>query len=148
MLNSHIINTKRAERSAGFTLLEMMVVVMIIGLLAAMVVPNLISNKGKANQKKAVADIVALESALDMYHLDHNRYPTQEEGLKSLVTAYKNNEISGYIRRIPKDPWGSDYQYNNPGKHSRIDVYTYGQNGENFGNSPSTEIGNWNINEF
>jgi general secretion pathway protein G len=145
---SPVVRQNLAHRSAGFTLLEMMVVVMIIGLLAAMVVPNLIGNKGKANQKKVVADLVALESALDMYHLDRNRYPTEQEGLQALVQPNQSGNVSGYVRRIPKDPWGNNYQYRNPGTHGHIDIFSYGEDGLKGGTGAAADIGNWNINDF
>lgn len=138
---------KMRQRERGFTLLEMMVVVMIIGLLAAMVVPNLLKNKGRADQKKSVADIVALESAIDMFNLDNNRYPNENEGLQVLV-ASMSNDISGYIKRIPKDPWGNDYFYRNPGSHGAIDIYTLGQDHQEGGEGVASDIGNWNVGSF
>lgn len=143
------MNIKRvSENERGFTLLEMMVVVMIIGLLAAMIVPDLLGNKGKADQKKAVADIVALESALEMYNLDHNRYPTDEEGLNVLVASKDREQVSGYIKRIPKDPWGGEYHYLNPGEHGEIDIYSLGKDGKPGGEGLAQDIGNWNVGEF
>lgn len=146
MSSTGIIKSDHKER--GFTLLEMMVVVMIIGLLAAMVVPNLMSNKGKANQKKAVADIIALESALDMYNLDHNRYPTTAEGLNVLVATSDGSNVTGYIKRLPKDPWNNQYQYRNPGEHGRIDVYSLGDDGKEGGEGTGADIGNWNVSNY
>ncbi|MRT05932.1 type II secretion system major pseudopilin GspG [Ewingella americana] len=138
---------KMRKREGGFTLLEMMVVVMIIGLLAAMVVPNLMSNKGKADQKKTVADIVALESALDMFNLDHDRYPAENEGLRVLVSGGEKL-ASGYIKRLPKDPWGHDYLYRNPGVNGVIDIYTLGQDEKEGGEGVAADIGNWNVTHF
>ncbi|MBK4716102.1 MULTISPECIES: type II secretion system major pseudopilin GspG [Tenebrionibacter/Tenebrionicola group] len=138
--------TSRAASQAGFTLLEVMVVIVILGILASLVVPNLMGNKEKADVQKAVSDITALESALDMYRLDNNRYPSGEQGLAALVTqpvimpVPRNYPQDGYIRRLPQDPWGNDYQYRQPGRHGRIDIWSNGQDGE-----PDTEddIGNW-----
>lgn len=135
------------QREGGFTLLEMMVVVMIIGLLAAMVVPNLMSNKGKADQKKTVADIVALESALDMFSLDHDRYPTEDEGLQALLSG-GDRLAAGYIKRLPRDPWGQEYLYRNPGMHGTVDLYTLGQDKKDGGEGLAADIGNWNVAEF
>ncbi len=110
------------NRQRGFTLLEIMVVIVILGVLASLVVPNLMGNKEKADRQKAVSDIVSLESALDMYKLDNNRYPSTEQGLKALVTKPtvqpepRNYPADGYIRRLPQDPWGTDYQLLNPGQ--------------------------------
>ena len=137
---------RRRRKEAGFTLLEMMVVVMIIGMLAAMVVPNLLRNKEKASQKKAIADIVALEGVLDLYQLDNNRYPTEEEGLNILVSPGKGEQ--GYIKRIPKDPWGREYHYTSPGTHGNVDIFTYGEDGLEGGENAARDIGNWNTDAF
>lgn len=138
----------RHQRQRGFTLLEIMVVIVIIGILASLVVPNLMGNKEKADHQKAVSDIMALESALDMYKLDNSRYPSTEQGLQALVTKPsaqpepRNYPQGGYIRRLPQDPWGADYQLLSPGQHSQIDVFSYGPDG-----MPDTEddIGNWTV---
>lgn len=139
---------RRRTPQQGFTLLEIMVVIVILGVLASMVVPSLMGNKDKADRQKAVSDIVALESALDMYRLDNQRYPSTEQGLTALVKKPviqpepKNYPQDGYIRRLPQDPWGSDYQLLNPGKHGKLDIFSLGPDG-----MPDTEddIGNWNI---
>ncbi|GAM63851.1 general secretion pathway protein G [Vibrio ishigakensis] len=108
---------KYRNKQGGFTLLEVMVVVVILGILASFVVPNLLGNKEKADQQKAITDIVALENALDMYKLDNGVYPTTDQGLDALVTRPtgspepRNYRSDGYIRRLPSDPWGNDYQY-------------------------------------
>ncbi|CAI0711342.1 MULTISPECIES: type II secretion system major pseudopilin GspG [Serratia] len=138
----------RQQRQRGFTLLEIMVVIVILGILASLVVPNLMGNKEKADHQKVVSDIVALESALDMYKLDNSRYPTTEQGLQALVTKPsaqpepRNYPQGGYIRRLPQDPWGADYQLLSPGQHGQLDVFSYGPDG-----IPDTEddIGNWTI---
>ena len=143
------------RRQSGFTLLEVMVVIVILGILASLVVPNLMGNKEKADQQKAVSDIVALENALDMYKLDNNRYPTTEQGLDALVnkpTAApepRSYREGGYIKRLPQDPWGSDYQYVQPGqKGKRYDLFTFGVDGQEGGEGEATDIGNWNIGEY
>ncbi|MFM2480598.1 type II secretion system major pseudopilin GspG [Celerinatantimonas sp. YJH-8] len=136
------------RRSRGFTLLEVMVVIVIIGLMATLVVPNLMGNKEKADQKKALADIVALENALDMYKLDNNVYPTTEQGLQALVTQPQieplpqNYRQGGYIRRLPEDPWGQAYQLHSPGEHGSIDVFSDGPDRQE---GTQDDIGNWNI---
>ncbi|MEB7885650.1 type II secretion system major pseudopilin GspG [Serratia fonticola] len=138
----------RQQRQRGFTLLEIMVVIVILGILASLVVPNLMGNKEKADHQKVVSDIVALESALDMYKLDNSRYPTTEQGLQALVTRPsaqpepRNYPQGGYIRRLPQDPWGADYQLLSPGQHGQLDVFSYGPDG-----IPDTEddIGNWTM---
>ncbi|WP_242512143.1 type II secretion system major pseudopilin GspG [Klebsiella pneumoniae] len=121
------------QRQRGFTLLEIMVVIVILGILASLVVPNLMGNKEKADRQKVVSDLVALEGALDMYKLDNSRYPNTEQGLQALVTApaaephARNYPEGGYIRRLPQDPWGNEYQLLSPGQHGAIDVFSVGQ---------------------
>ncbi|WP_194090134.1 type II secretion system major pseudopilin GspG [Vibrio hibernica] len=143
------------RKQKGFTLLEVMVVVVILGILASFVVPNLLGNKEKADQQKAVTDIVALENALDMYKLDNSVYPTTDQGLEALVNKPtgspepRNYRNDGYIRRLPKDPWGGDYQYLSPGDKGNIDVFSLGSDGQEGGDDGSKkDIGNWNIQDF
>lgn len=126
----------RQIKQHGFTLLEIMVVIVILGLLASFVIPNLMGNKDKADRQKALSDIVALENALDMYRLDNGRYPTEEQGLEALVTkpatqpVLRNYPEGGYVRRLPQDPWGSRYRLINPGKVNKIDIISMGSDGE------------------
>ncbi|CNB98067.1 type II secretion system major pseudopilin GspG [Yersinia intermedia] len=135
-------------KSYGFTLLEIMVVIMILGVLASLTVPSLMSNKNRADRQKTLSDIVALENALDMYKLDNGRYPTELQGINSLVIKPTELPIprvyphNGYIRRLPQDPWGSAYQMNNPGKNGDIDIFSAGPDRE-IGNDD--DIGNWTI---
>lgn len=141
------------KRQTGFTLLELMVVIVIIGLLASVVVPNLMGNKEKADQKIAVTNIVNLENALDMYKLDNNVYPTTDQGLEALVTkpsnpAPRNYRDGGYIKRLPNDPWGNPYLYLSPGDHGTLDIFTYGADGQEGGDGANADIGNWNILDF
>ncbi|WP_440867953.1 type II secretion system major pseudopilin GspG [Symbiopectobacterium purcellii] len=130
----------------GFTLLEVMVVIVIIGLMAMLVIPNIMASKAKADQQKAKADISMLESSLEMYHLDNNRYPATEQGLQVLVKKPEDDPHAahysegGYIKRLPKDPWGNDYQLLNPGQHGSIDVYSFGPDGRE---DTEDDIGNW-----
>ena len=125
------------RRQSGFTLLEVMVVIVILGILASLVVPNLMGNKEKADQQKAVSDIVALENALDMYKLDNNRYPTTEQGLDALVnkpTASpepRSYREGGYIKR--------------PGQFGKLDIFSMGLDGEA---GTDDDIGNWNLKDF
>ena len=108
-------------------------VIVILGVPASLVVPNLLGNKEKADRQKAISDIVALENALDMYRLDNGRYPTTEQGLEALIQQpanmadSRNYRTGGYIKRLPKDPWGNDYQYLSPGEKGLFDVYTTGR---------------------
>ncbi|MGB0893098.1 MAG: type II secretion system major pseudopilin GspG [Parashewanella sp.] len=143
------MQTRRKQK--GFTLLEVMVVIVILGILASLVVPNLLGNKDKADQQKAVSDIVALENALDNYKLDNSRYPTTEQGLEALVEKPtidpipRNYREDGYIRRLPKDPWRNDYLLLSPGEHGKIDVFSAGPDGEA---GTDDDIGNWNLNDY
>ena len=136
------------QRQRGFTLLEIMVVIVILGILASLVVPNLMGNKEKADRQKVVSDITALENALDMYKLDNSLYPNTEQGLEALVTKPtsqpepRNYRDDGYIKRLPKDPWGNDYQLVSPGEHGKIDVFSMGLDGEA---GTDDDIGNWNL---
>lgn len=136
------------QRQRGFTLLEIMVVIVILGVLASLVVPNLMGNKEKADRQKVVSDLVALEGALDMYKLDNSRYPTTEQGLQALVSApsaephARNYPEGGYIRRLPQDPWGNDYQLLSPGQHGQVDIFSLGPDGVPESND---DIGNWTI---
>ncbi|QLE83819.1 type II secretion system protein GspG [Shewanella sp. Scap07] len=140
-----------SKKHRGFTLLEVMVVIVILGILASMVVPNLMGNKDKADQQKAVSDIVALENALDMYKLDNSVYPTTEQGLEALVQKPtlspepRNYREGGYIRRLPQDPWGNEYLLLSPGENGTLDIFSAGADRQ-----PGTEddIGNWNLQNF
>ncbi|AMG30724.1 type II secretion system protein GspG [Grimontia hollisae] len=139
------------RRQQGFTLLEIMVVIVILGVLASLVVPNLLGNKDKADQQKAVTDISALEGALDMYRLDNSVYPTTDQGLDALVSKPssspepRNYREGGYIKRLPQDPWGNEYQYLNPGEHGTVDIFTLGADGQEGGEGVNQDIGNWNM---
>ncbi|CAI1926691.1 Pullulanase secretion protein pulG [Serratia quinivorans] len=120
------------NRQRGFTLLEIMVVIVILGVLASLTIPSLMGNKDRADRQKAVSDIVTLENALDMYKLDNGRYPTTGQGLKALVTLPtelplpRNYRSDGYIRRLPQDPWGAPYMLISPGVHGKTDIYSSG----------------------
>ena len=143
----------KMKKQSGFTLLEVMVVVVILGVLASFVVPNLLGNKEKADQQKAITDIVALENALDMYKLDNSVYPTTDQGLDGLVTkpsspGPRNYRDGGYIKRLPNDPWGNEYQYLSPGDNGTIDIFTLGADGQEGGEGIAADIGNWNMQDF
>nr|WP_324254447.1 type II secretion system major pseudopilin GspG [Ewingella americana] len=129
---------RACEKQRGFTLLEIMVVIVILGVLASLVIPSLMGNKDRADRQKAVSDLVTLENALDMYKLDNSRYPTTDQGLKALVSQPtiaplpRNYRSDGYIRRLPQDPWGKDYILVSPGQHGAFDLISSG---------PDTELG-------
>ncbi len=135
------------RQQRGFTLLEIMVVIVILGILASLVVPNLMGNKEQADHQKAVSDIVALENALDMYKLDNTRYPTTDQGMQALVNkpdsdpVPRNYKDGGYIKRLPADPWQNEYQLLSPGEHGKLDVFSMGPDGEA---GTEDDIGNWN----
>ncbi|MDN3700525.1 type II secretion system major pseudopilin GspG [Vibrio artabrorum] len=143
----------KMKKQSGFTLLEVMVVVVILGILASFVVPNLLGNKEKADQQKAITDIVALENALDMYKLDNSVYPTTDQGLDALVSKPsspepRNYRDGGYIKRLPNDPWGNEYQFLSPGDNGTIDIFTLGADGQEGGEGIAADIGNWNMQDF
>ena len=144
----------RSARSRGFTLIEIMVVVVILGILAAIVVPRVMDRPDDARITKAKTDIRALESALNLYRLDNFAYPTTNQGLQALVERPRtgpeprNYRASGYMDRLPKDPWGGDYQYLNPGTQGEIDIFSFGADGRRGGEGIHAEIGNWNLDQF
>lgn len=135
----------------GFTLLEVMVVVVILGILAALIVPNIIGRPDEARVIAAKQDIASILQALKLYRLDNHRYPTTEQGLQALVAkpetapVPENWKAGGYIDRLPKDPWGHPYQYLNPGVHGEIDVFSYGADGAPGGEDRDADIGSWNL---
>jgi general secretion pathway protein G len=137
-------------RHSGFTLIEIMVVVVILGILAALVAPNVIRRIDDARVTKARQDIRAYETALNLYRMDNFRYPTTEQGLEALVKRpvdpnLRNWKEGGYIDGLKKDPWGNDYNYLAPGAHGDYDLYTLGADGQPGGEGQDADIGSWNI---
>ena len=132
---------RHARRDAGFTLVEVMVVIVIIGLLATVVMINVLPSQDRAMREKARADIAVLEQAIETYRLETLRFPTAAEGLQSLVNPAGRD--GGYIRRLPQDPWGNPYQYAFPGQHGHFDVYSFGADGVRGGEGNNADIGNW-----
>jgi len=126
-----------------------MVVIVILGILAGVVVPRIMDNPDKARVAKAKHDIIALESALDVYRLDNFTYPTTDQGLWALTEQPGTEPIppnwkqGGYLDHLPKDPWGSEYRYLNPGLHGEIDVFSYGADGVQGGEGINSDIGSW-----
>ncbi len=140
-----------ARGQRGFTLLEVMVVVVILGILAALVVPKIISRPDEARVIAAKQDIASLMQALKLYRLDNQRYPTTEQGLQALLVKPVSTPIplnwkpGGYVERLPKDPWGNPYQFLNPGVRGEIDVFSYGADGAPGGEGNDADIGSWNL---
>ena len=138
------------HQQKGFSLIEIMVVIVILGILAALVVPQIIHRPDDARIVKAKQDVLAIQNALDLYRLDNGVYPSTDQGLAALVHKPTTNPIPNdwrsYLKSIPKDPWGRNYLYLNPGQHAEVDVFTYGANGQPGGRGIDSEIGNWNAN--
>lgn len=134
---------------AGFTLIEIMVVVVILGILAALVVPQVMSRPDQAKLTVTKGDLQAISAALDMYKLDNHNYPSTQQGLEALVKrptgspAAKNWNKDGYLKKLPIDPWGNPYQYLTPGRHGAYDLYSLGADGKLGGQGNDAEIGNW-----
>lgn len=138
--------TSGRDREAGFSLLEIMISITILGLLATIVVINVLPAQDQAMVQKARTDIATLEQALDAYRLDQRSYPSVEQGLEALVTAPSdggNFREGGYIRRLPDDPWGNPYQYVYPGEHGMIDIFSLGRDGREGGEGLDADLGNW-----
>jgi general secretion pathway protein G len=141
----------RRRLARGFTLIEIMVVVVIMGILAALVVPKLISRTGESRVAAARVDIISLIQALKLYKLDNQRYPTTEQGLGALVNkptsgpAANGWKAGGYLDKMPKDPWGNPYQYLSPGIKGEIDVLSLGADGQPGGSGDDADIGSWDI---
>ncbi|MQT31637.1 type II secretion system protein GspG [Pseudomonas helleri] len=144
------MNTLRTSTQRGFTLIEIMVVVVIIGVLGAIVVPQFMSRPDQAKVTAAHTDIQAISTALEMYRLDTFNYPSTQQGLEALVTRPSGTPLArnwnpqGYLKSLPVDPWGTPYQYLNPGSHSAgYDLFSFGADGVQGGEGFATDIGNW-----
>lgn len=138
-----------AASPRGFSLIELMVVVVILSILAVVIVPRVIDRPDQARVARAESDIAAIESALSLYRLDNRRYPTTEQGLQALAERPTRAPVpdnwaeGGYLSRLPTDPWGQDYQYLQPGVHGDYDLFSYGADGRPGGTGVNADIGNW-----
>jgi general secretion pathway protein G len=139
----------RARSSTGFTLVEIMVVVVIIGILAVLIVPRVLGRSDEARVAAARHDIAALNQSLKLYRLDNGRYPTSEQGLQALVAKPQSSPVPTnwrqYLDSLPKDPWGNQYQYLSPGVHGEIDVFSFGADGRPGGSGIDLDIGSWQM---
>lgn len=141
-----MVTAPRIRSARGFTLIEILVVVVILGILAAVVVPRFMDRPDEARAVRAKQDIQQIVTALNMYRLDNYAYPSTQQGLQALVSepaGAQNWRQGGYLDRVPRDPWGRDYLYLRPGQHGEIDVWTLGANGQPGGEGADAEIGNW-----
>lgn len=131
------MKSSRRNKQSGFTLIEVMVVVVILGILALMVVPKIMNRPDEARQAKVAQDILAIKTALNLYRLDNYTYPTTEDGLEKLVGKY--------LDKVPKDPWQQEYLYISPGSHGDIDIFTEGADKVDGGEGVNARIGNWDL---
>jgi general secretion pathway protein G len=149
-MNTHPQNLRK-HKQHGFTLIEIMVVIVILGVLAALVVPKIMGRPDEARVGAAKQDVGAITQALKLYRLDNGRYPSTEQGLNALVIKPATEPIpsnwkaGGYLDKLPKDPWGQSYQYLNPGLRNAtdIDVFSFGSDGKPGGEGNDADIGNW-----
>jgi len=133
-------------RQQGFTLIEIMVVVVIMGILAALIVPRVLDRPDQARQVAARQDIGGLMQALKLYRLDNGRYPSTQQGLQALVTRPENtSNWRAYLDRLPNDPWGHPYQYLSPGVKGEVDVFSFGADGKAGGEQNDADIGSWDL---
>ncbi|MCP4112382.1 MAG: type II secretion system major pseudopilin GspG [Desulfobacteraceae bacterium] len=144
---------KRTCNNRGFTLIELMVVIVILGILAGVIAPRLVGRTYDAQLGKSKADIVSLETALQLYRVDNGAYPGTEQGLQALIeqpasgTIPKNWRKGGYLQKgkVPKDPWGNEYVYLSPGVHNDFDIISYGADGAAEGEDENKDINSWDI---
>lgn len=138
-------------RQHGFTLIEIMVVVVILGILATLVVPKIMGRPDEARAVAAKKDIASIMQALSLYRLDNSRYPSTEQGLQALVTPPttepipSNYKANGYLNKLPQDPWGTPYQFLSPGLNGEVDVISFGADGKPGGEGVNADIGSWEL---
>jgi general secretion pathway protein G len=152
-MNTMKIHGRRAARQTGFSLVEILVVLVIMGLLISIVAPTVLNRADDARMQKVQADFKAIETALKIYRLDNFLYPSTEQGLEALVEASeldpqpRNFKEGGYLAEVPLDPWGRPYLYLSPGENGEIDIYTLGADGLAGGEGQNADIGNWGSDE-
>lgn len=150
-MERHFARTMRTERHGqqGFSLIEIMVVVVIMGVLAALIVPNLLDRPDQARATAARQDVGAIMQALKLYRLDNGSYPTNEQGLRALAEKPTSGALPPnwhkYLERLPNDPWGNPYHYLNPGTNGEIDVFSLGADGQPEGEGTNADIGSWQL---
>jgi len=143
--------TEKKTADRGFSLIELMVAVVILSILAVVVVPRVIDRPDQARVARTHSDLAALSAALNLYRLDNAAYPSTEQGLRALVerptghAAAANWAAGGYLERVPRDPWGNEYQYLSPGVHSAFDLFSYGADGRPGGTGVNAPVGNWQL---
>ena len=146
-MNLQAVQVKKCRQQSGFTLIELMVVVVILAVLAAFVAPKLMDRPDEARLVKAKSDISAIASTLELYRLDNFVYPTTDQGLEALVTEPTDDpqpkNWKPYLDQMPTDPWGNPYLYLSPGEHGDFDLFTYGADGQEGGDGVNATIGNW-----
>jgi general secretion pathway protein G len=148
---SMVCSLSDRARLRGFTLIEIMVVIVILGVLAALVVPRVLDRPDEARAVAARSDIATIIQALKLYRLDNQRYPTTEQGLNALVAKPEQPPVpsnwkpGGYLERLPKDPWGRQYQYLSPGLKGEVDVFSFGADGQSGGSGVDADIGSWDL---
>ena len=144
-------DTPPPSREAGFSLLELMVVVVIMSILALVILPRIIDRPDQARVARVQSDLAVISSAVKLYRLDNFRYPTTEQGLRALVNRPASEPVprnwaqNGYIDRLPKDPWGGVYQYLSPGVHGDFDIFTLGADGVAGGSDTNADLGTWTL---
>ena len=150
MADNREMNRLHARRRAavgGFTLVEILVVLVIVGVLVALIAPNVLDRAGEAKVTAARTDVNSLTQALKLYKLDNQRYPSADQGLEALVRKPSSGTVPQnwrpYLDKLPKDPWGQPYQYANPGLQGEIDVFSFGADGKPGGEGSDADVGNW-----
>ena len=150
MIDGRTCDASRAARfPRGFTLVEIMVVVVILGILAVLIVPRVVGRTDEARAVAAKQDIAAVMQALKLYRLDNGRYPSTEQGLAALVTKPQSQPVptnwQKYLDKVPKDPWGNVYHYLNPGVRGEIDVFSLGADAQPGGSGADADVGSWDL---